>query len=345
MAKLTRNRPLFRHAPGLQVPWASLGTWPTPVQPLLPNVWVKRDDLSASDYGGNKVRTLEPLLATAASQGAREVIATGAYGSNHAIATLVHAPKLGLRPGMLLFPQPPSPAAQENFAASWGSHRSEWLLHWSTLPFAMWAQQRSDRFVMPPGGASPLGALGYVSAALELAEQDDLPRFRRIVLPVGSTCTSAGLLLGCTFAERLGLLPRIDILGVRISPWPVTAKFRIVNLAEATGRLLASKTGDARWRIPRRALSRRLRVDASQLGRGYGHPTEAAHNAIERLGHAVTLDTTYSAKAAATLLSTPASAPTLYWATKSAAPAPALLPSAPSLPNGRLRRWVARSHP
>src|ERR1700759_4250911 len=56
-------------------------------------LYVKRDDVSAAAYGGNKVRTLEVLFGRAKAAGAREIIATGAFGSNHAVATVLHAPR------------------------------------------------------------------------------------------------------------------------------------------------------------------------------------------------------------------------------------------------------------
>ena len=67
------QRALHTHFPSLTsaVPFADLGDLPTPVQALTalrgrlgqgtPELWVKRDDLSAVAYGGNKIRTLEVL--------------------------------------------------------------------------------------------------------------------------------------------------------------------------------------------------------------------------------------------------------------------------------------------
>src|ERR687890_332349 len=60
--------PLLDHFPELaRIPRAALATLPTPIEPL-PNaspagsLWIKRDDLSAEVFGGNKVRALEFLL-------------------------------------------------------------------------------------------------------------------------------------------------------------------------------------------------------------------------------------------------------------------------------------------
>src|SRR5690606_12149164 len=104
--------------------------------------------------------------------------ATGAYGSNHAVCMAAHAREAGLSSGALLFPQPVSRAAQNNLRAlvAFGAEIRA-LTHAVTLPAAMVALALENRrrsaghFVMLPGGATPRGAFGHISAALELAEQ------------------------------------------------------------------------------------------------------------------------------------------------------------------------------
>ena len=347
------DRPLLEAWPALRrvVPWVSLGVFPTPIEPLgVDGGWVKRDDLSSPVYGGNKVRTLEVLFGRARAKGASRVYATGAFGTNHGTATLLHAPRAGLEAGVLLFPQPPSACALENFEVLEPNLRP--LPHWSTLPAGIAALRAQHRRrgeiidVMVPGGATPRGALGYVSAAFEIAHQiraGVTPPLRTIYLAVGSTCTTAGLLLGTELAKRRGLLRRAPrIVAVRVTPWPVTDPWRIAHLAHKTSQYLHALTGDPRTLVGWRALRARLRVDGAQLGRGYGHPTAEGRAAIERLP-GVTLDTTYSAKAAASLLGDldagSLEAPALFWATKSSAPLP---PSIPSERRGWAKWWARR---
>jgi hypothetical protein len=167
----------------------ALGDFPTPVESLDTvsrelgasdgQAWVKRDDISSPAYGGNKVRTLELLFGEARALGREHVVSTGAFGSNHALATAIHAPRVGLRPGALLFPQPISAAALGNLRELTASSATLYSLpHWSALPFGLaWLRLRSGPapYVMVPGGATPLGALGYVSAALELGRQVAAP--------------------------------------------------------------------------------------------------------------------------------------------------------------------------
>lgn len=344
----TRDRPLLTLLPQLasRLPFVALGDFPTPIDDLAPVMrcaglttpaFVKRDDRSSPVYGGNKVRTLEVLFAEALEQGATHVVSTGAFGTNHGVATALHAPRVDLDASALLFPQPASPCALENFEVL-AARELHAIPHWSALPPAMLAatvraRLRHERtYVMVPGGATPRGALGYVNGALELAQQvaaGALPEPRTIVLGVGSTCTTAGLLVGVHAASRLGLAFRAPptIHAVRVTPWPVTSTHRVVALAVRASRLLAALAGDARLAFDTRTLARSLYVDGSQLGRGYGHATEAGRDAISRFTaiEGLTLDTTYSGKAAAGLLAlarSGARGPLLFWSTKSTAPLP-----------------------
>lgn len=351
--------------PSDRIPWAELGDFPTPVTPFpggagIPEGigFVKRDDLSSPVYGGNKVRTLEALFGAALAHGASTIFATGAFGSNHAVATLLHAPRVGLSPRAILFPQPISWAALENLRVTLAlSHAVHVLPHWSCLPFSMWHNARRSDLggvaLMPPGGASPRGALGYVSAALELAEQIEaqvLPEPVRIVVGIGSTCTTAGLLVGLDLAKKLGLGFRKhepELWAVRVTPWPVTSRFRVLGLAERTARLLAEWAQDPALAVSARRLGQRLVLDSGYLGRGYGRVTESGRAAMQRWAEAglPPLDTTYSAKSAAAFLARceRSRGPTLFWSTKSSAPLPVVSPASLSRAPRRALSWIAKA--
>ena len=267
------------------IPWVRLGFWPTPITAargeLADRLWFKREDLSSPRYGGNKVRTLELALGAALATGATTVWATGAYGSNHALATALHAPTLGLAVGALLFPQPVSLPARANLGALASSGAIQIpVASVLALPLVMAQQRRRDRraIVMPPGSATAIGALGALSAAIELAMQVDageLPPPDRIVVPAGSICTSAGLLAGLHLAAAMGLGPaRVPMLvAVRVTPWPVTAAFRIVGMARAALALVAPLVAAG---LDSRTLRRGLIVDGGHLGMGYGQPSARA---------------------------------------------------------------------
>jgi len=348
-------RPLLERVPEVAFDWVELARLPTPVDRArfegLGELFVKRDDLTSPLYGGNKVRTLEVLFGRARARGAARVFATGAFGSNHAAATVLHAPRAGLEPGVILFPQPASRAAVANLRVVLARRpRAIALPHWSTLPLGMaWARASRPRAdVMLPGGADEDGALGYVSAALELAEQverGELPAPARVVVGVGSTCTSAGLLVGLRMAASLGLGWRRPpaLVSVRVTPWPVTSRLRIVGLAARVAARLSARAGRPDLAFRRSSLSSGLEVDPRELGRGYGWPTRAGRTAIDRFRREAgfELDTTYSAKAAAAALRRLDGRPTLFWSTKSTAP----LPEADDWPGAprAMRRWLERA--
>jgi len=370
------ERPINAIWPRLEtrLPLADLGEFPTPVEDLTAVMtsagsrgfpaWVKRDDLSSPVYGGNKVRTLEALFGAALDSGASHVFSTGAFGSNHAAATVLHAPRVGLVPGAALFPQPVAKTAADNLRVI-VKHAQELvaLPHWSALPFGMYRVRRrvaragGRAHVMVPGGATPRGGIGYVSAALEVAQQVDrgeMPRPATVVVPVGSTCTTAGLLVGFHHAARMGVgfvdgrgapaPPRV--VAVRVTPWPITASSRIIRMAVAISRELAALAGQPELALSSAVLGRHLEVDGAFLGSGYGQPTTEGLRAIAAFaGRSVPLDTTYSSKAAACFLDYARhqrGAPLLFWATKSSAPLPAVDPAELRTAPAAMRRWLAR---
>jgi D-cysteine desulfhydrase len=369
----SETRPLFEIWPELEpiLGFLALGDFPTPIERLdrfvrdgaraPSDTYVKRDDLSSSLYGGNKVRTLEPLFGQARREGKSTLVATGAYGSNHAVATVLHARRAGFRSGIALFPQPYSETAQANLRVSvTQADEVQDLLHWSTLPYAIWQRTRAGRmhppgsYVMPPGGAIPRGCLGFLSAALELAQQVEqgvMPAPDEIVIALGSTCSTSGMLVGLRLAERLGIgwgarkrsLPLL--VAVRVTPWPVTSAFRILSLARRVCSWLSVLTRSPDFDLSRAELARGLSVDGSELGAGYGRPTPAGLAAIDRLERfSSALDTTYSAKSAAALLARSARHPAvrLFWSTKSSAPLPAVSAERLALAPPRMLRWLER---
>jgi D-cysteine desulfhydrase len=327
-----------------RVPTVSLGEWPTPIVPLELDgrtLWVKDEGASNARYGGNKIRTLEMWFGHARERGAKRIWAIGAYGSNHAIATVIHAPTAGLEAGAILFPQPTSEWAVENCRALIASGVPIVRVPMALMPFVALriARRERDAIVMPPGGATPIGTMGALSGALELAtqiEEGRAPAPKRIVVGVGSTCTISGLVAGLSLAHAIGVWrwPVPIVHGVRVTPWPVTSPTLIADLAYRTLARI-ERLGGPRVATNRRELLSRLVIDGREIGRGYGRITERGDEASRTIvghaagghaagGHAaggLRLDGVYSAKAAAGLLRLHRSGvgPLLFWASKSRA--------------------------
>ena len=307
---------LVRRFPALsRLPRLPLGTYPTPVREAVDprtgrRIWIKREDLSGNPYGGNKVRPLEFLLA-----GVRpgdEVLTVGGLGSTHALATAIHAAGLGARTTVVRWAQHMNPDAESSGRRCAAAARCIDV----GSPIAAFAVTMGIRLTrrvrwVPAGGTSALGVLGHVDAALEFAQQvrdGALPAPRRVVVPLGSGGTAAGLLLGFTIA---GLDVVID--AVRVAPRVVANRRRVLRLAANCARLLERLAGE---RIPRPA-PRALKVIGTEYGGAYGRPTAAAAVAarwiLETGGPPV--DATYSAKALAAALAEGPAEGLVFWLT------------------------------
>ena len=328
-----QERALFRKFPSLTktLPWLPLAQLPTPVERIdithHDDAWIKRDDLSALPYGGNKIRKLEFLLAAARARNARRIITVGAAGSHHALATTVYARALGLDVTLVLFPQPLTPHVREVLLldASYGAEL-RYTRRMELVPAALFATtlryRKQNAFVIPAGGSDATGTLGYVDAALELAEQIAaglLPEPRRVVVAAGTLGTAAGLALSFQIA---GLRTRID--AVRITSRLVTNErvlARLVRGADALLQRYGAPAHDTESAIARVTLRH------DEIGRGYGHETTAAARATEQFEQKqIALDPTYTAKAAAAFLKMQDGndGPVLFWQTLSASAPPRL---------------------
>ena len=298
------------------MPRATLCTLPSPVQRIpdvAPDLWIKRDDLNAPGCGGNKVRALEFLLGDLAE--GDTVVTVGGEGSTHVLSTAIHARRLGLRVLALRWTH------EMNSVAELASDRIVDLLPGSrvhgnpvvALAAARFHAMGSRVRYIPVGGSSPLGILGHVNAALELAGQiqrNEMPMPWRMVLPLASGGTAAGLLLGFTIAG----LP-IDIVGARVGPGLFVNRAKVLSLVRRTRKLIEEIT---RSRLPRVDASR-LHVAHDTYGGAYGRALPRADAAAKVLHHAtgILLDETYSAKAWAAALDERArmGGALLYWLT------------------------------
>jgi D-cysteine desulfhydrase len=303
--------PLLRRFPALErVPRAALRRGVTPVEHLThvhPRLWIKRDDLTATPVGGNKVRSLELLLGDV--RAGDRVISAGSWGSTHALTMAVHGRALGAEVVLGAWPQ------EWNEVARVVSKRLDAEIsrkHFSNVAFVAawlaWRQLRGDR-VIPAGGTSPLGIIGHVNAAFELADQiaaGALPTPKHVVVPLGTGGTAAGLALGFALAGV-----STEIIAARVVPRIIGRRSRVKALARATARLLSRLTGE---RIPGDGVT--VSVDDAVYGGAYGRPLASAAAAAQRLAdHGITVDATYSAKALVTAMASAETAETLFWLT------------------------------
>lgn len=327
-------------------PRCAFGTYPTAVEHLSSlstdhaDLWVKRDDRTSPEYGGNKVRKLERILAEALVRGARRVVTVGAVGSHHVLATTLYGRRVGLEVEAVLVPQPCSPHVIEVLRAGLAAGlRAIPVTSWAAVPLAVASRLRRGTVFVPVGGSSVRGSMGYVDAARELAAQvraGELPEPDECVVALGSGGTAAGLAAG--FAVE-GLATRVVGVCVAAPAWLVRA---------SAARLAARCARAVRWSATERSLAAselRLVVDERFLGAGYGFATsdgESSSRAAAAVG--MVLDPTYTAKAFAAALwhvRARRGPRVLYWHTLSSAPMAPLLEGAPEVPRD-LPRGLAR---
>jgi D-cysteine desulfhydrase len=292
------------------LPHLALSERPTPVRELADlGIWLKEDGrFGSGGWGGNKVRKLEWLIPDAQRRGRRSILTFGGLGTNWGLATTLYAREHGLETALALVDQPVDDHVRAQLARLEASGARIHRTHTKRRTVAMlpWLLARNARggrppYLLPAGGSSPVGVLGYVEAALEIAAQVEagsLPEPAHVVVPVGTGGTAAGLALGFQLA---GLRSRV--VGVVVNDQlrldgPVVARLarRSAALLERRG----ARLGQLRLEPDMLDLTR------DQLGAGYGHPTEATE-AAERAAalaaeEGLSLDPVYTAKAMAGLL-------------------------------------------
>jgi len=296
------------------LPRLDFASLPTPVESLdslgeelgVPELFAKRDDLSGDLYGGNKVRKLEYLLGEARDEGYERVWTVGGIGSHHVLATCIYARQQGFEPAALHFPQPVTEHVLDNLRAL-GTTRPDLTLVGNRVQIPVevlrtrireWLARGPDVYYIPAGGSSPTGAVGYVRAVCELAEQieaGELPEPDVIFAAAGTCGTVAGILVG---TQLLGF--DTEIVAVRVVDRLITNRPSIRSLAERTMERL-SEHGIAASGAPE---MERVKLLHDYFGEAYGRPTPEGERAIEcaRSTEDLHLDPTYTGKTLAALI-------------------------------------------
>lgn len=281
----------------------SLGSWPTPLEPaprlaaalgLGPeDLWIKREDLGGLGAGGNKLRKLEWTVGAALADGADTLVTLGGAQSNHARLTAAAGARLGLRV-VLVFPGRHDGVRNGNVALD-GLFGAE--IHWAgdagfaelgEIAAGVTERLRADGarpVLLPLGGSTAVGSLGYLHAGRELLGQ--LPDLHTAVVALGSGGTMAGLVAALGPDRVLG----VDV-GAVGDPAGTVADL-------ATGAALLDGEAGARP-----VTGAELRVDLDQVGAGYATVGEPVIEAMRLVGRTegVVLDPIYTGRAMAALI-------------------------------------------
>ena len=285
-----------------KIPRLHFAHLPTPVEELPrlsealggPRLLTKRDDQTGLAFGGNKTRKLEFLVAEALEQGAATLISAGALQSNHCRQTAAAAARFGLDCILVLNGEmPEEPSANLLLDQLFGAEivtildrdsRERGLQN--TLDQALKAGRKP--YLVPYGGSSPTGALGYAFAIEEFIQQNIEADW--IIFATSSGGTHAGLVLGQRIFGYKG-----KVLGISIDETEDWLRTHVSKLAseasEKMGERIEFKLDD-------------VLANDHYCKAGYGVLTEAEREAVRLFAkyEGLLLDPVYTGRAAAGLI-------------------------------------------
>jgi D-cysteine desulfhydrase family pyridoxal phosphate-dependent enzyme len=287
------------------MPRIRFSTLPTPLQ-RLPRIsqrlgidlWCKRDDLTGFAFGGNKNRKLEFLIAAAKAEQCDTLLALGANQSNFCRMAAAAGMANGFETHLLLGGKKPLKATgnlllDELFGAE--------IHHIDSADWDVWEREGKELlqrlqqmgrkvYWLPVGGSTPVGAIGYVQAFLEImndARQLGL-EFASIIHASSSGGTQAGLLVG----KELSMWPG-RIIGMGVAKNGTLLTQQVAQLAQSTAEQVGiTFSGNG------------VIVEDRYVGAGYAARTKECDAAIELFAReeGILLDRVYTGKVAAGII-------------------------------------------
>jgi len=272
-----------------------------------PQIWIKRDDCTGLAFGGNKARKLEFFLGDALHQGSDSLVTMGPVQSNHVRMTAAAACKLGIEcHAVLVGEEGGQPTGNFFMDRLFGLNHTIIAKPLDELPPGMVEEkigETMDRltrqgrrpYLIPPGGAGPLGEISYCLAMKELlsqAEERDV-KIDTIVTPVGSQSTLSGLVLG---KKLLGLPTKVIGISVNLEGTCERAGLPgVEDMIKHAGRVIGAEV---------QVSPEDYELLYDYVGEGYGIPTEACLKAIEIMAQkeGILVDPTYTGKSLAGLI-------------------------------------------
>lgn len=315
--------------------------YPTPLE-LMPNLtrhlnaqslYIKRDDLTGLAFGGNKTRKLDYIVADALNRGFDTLLTYGGVQTNHGRITAAAAAKFGMKSILMCYGRKSDYASgnlildrmlgAEIVYMDTSDIRNSALPKEEMIAAYQALKKRATDFIVskyeaaghkvmiiPIGGHSELGTLGYVQAIPELMRQMEMQnvRARHLVVGYGSTGTFAGLWLGAKYYRA-----PLEVIGAAVSPNPndlnATADF-INKVSQLYG-------------LGVRCSVDELQLDTSCVGSGYNEPDAQTRKMMYLLAQqeAIFLDPCYTGKSFGSFVNLANSgaigkdAPAIYWHT------------------------------
>jgi D-cysteine desulfhydrase len=285
-----------------RVPRLHFAHLPTPIEemPRLtevlggPRLLVKRDDQTGLAFGGNKTRKLEFLVAEARGQGARMMISAGAIQSNHCRQTAAAAARYGFDCTLVLTGERPKQPSANFFLdqlfdaeiVTVEDRKDRDRVLRETHDRAVAAGRKP--YLVPYGGSSPTGAMGYTFAVQEFMQQGVHADW--MVFGTSSGGTHAGLVLGQRIFGYQG-----RVLGISIDEPEDHLKTHVAGLASKASEMLGERIEFA----PAEVLA-----NADYCAAGYGVLTDAEREAVHLFAkyEGLLLDPVYTGRAAAGMI-------------------------------------------
>jgi D-cysteine desulfhydrase len=245
-----------------------------------PRLLVKRDDLTGLATGGNKTRKLEFLIADALAAGADCVITAGGPQSNHCRQTAAAAALAGLDAHLVLGGDPQPSLGNLLLDRLLGAH-----IHWTPKTNraarmrSLADEFRSDGrrpYVIPVGGSTAIGALGYVDAMCELQTQLDQQgrTVDHLLLATSSGGTQAGIVLG---ARLTGFRGRVTAISIDQAPDDRSDEKFLAGVCQIANEAAELLQSDQRLTVDQ------FDTNYDYLGAGYGVVGDLERNAIRLL--------------------------------------------------------------
>jgi D-cysteine desulfhydrase family pyridoxal phosphate-dependent enzyme len=261
-------------------------------------IYCKRDDLTGFGLGGNKSRKLELLIGEALKNRCDTVVTSGGIQSNFcrlaAAAGVVAGMSVYLVLGGKKQTKLTGNLVLDNLL---GAHiryvdSPDWI-DWEKESEALSREltgQGRKVFRIPIGGSVPIGVVGYITAFLEILNDEKRLgiTFNQIVHATGSGGTQAGL-----------------VVGKEITGWPgvingISVAMACDEMEQVIFKLAVETAGILGGRVERRSI----KLDDAFIGPGYAVPTPEGEKAIEVFARreGIFLDHVYTGKAASALL-------------------------------------------
>ncbi len=270
-------------------PRAELGIWPTPIERLARtgkrlsrhDLFIKRDDLTGLGLGGNKTRSLEFLLGDAVRNGADTIITAGGLQSNLCALTAAACCKIGLRCFLLHNDEAPTEPRGNMLLNSIFGAESVFIGKVDEAKRASEMEDLAGRlrdagrkpYIIHNGASTPLGAIGYVNAALELHRQigSGGPDIKHVAIVGAMGGTAGGFVLGTAL---LGHPFHVHVISVEY-PKPVL-KGMMESLLRGASELIR-KAGGAEPAVPPQDV---MTLYDDYLGDGYAVPTPLSRRTL-----------------------------------------------------------------